>query len=147
MTVRPGSAVLLSDTDRRSRECVEQILHDHYGERARTIVPATAAAALPMVEAGEFDVAIVDSGAHDTRGLELIHKGLTLRPECPFIFMTSSQDSGLPLLALQAGAVGQLLEKADLTPDALLRSLRQAFHQSTVRCSVLESRIVSGPTS
>ena len=138
MTVR-SIRVLIIDTDHTFARSVDQILHDHLGERVRTIVPATAAAAIPMIEAGEFDIAIVDSGAHDTRGLELIHKGLTLHPECPFIFMTASQDSGLPLLALQAGAV-DILEKTDLTPDTLLRSVRQAFHRSTARCSVLEAR-------
>ena len=138
MTVHP-IRVLIIDTDHTFARSVAQILHDHLGERVRTTVPATAAAAVPMIEAGEFDIAIVDSGAHDTRGLELIHKGLTLHPECPFIFMTASQDSGLPLLALQAGAV-DILEKTDLTPDTLLRSVRQAFHRSTARCSVLEAR-------
>ena len=131
--------VLIIDTDHAYARSVEEMVREHLGDRARTTVATSTAGAIPLLEAGEDDVAIVDSGANDSRGLELIHKGLSLHPQQPFIFMTASRDAGLALLALQAGAV-DVLDKPGLTPDTLRRSLRHAFHRSTVRCSVLDAR-------
>jgi two-component system cell cycle sensor histidine kinase/response regulator CckA len=130
--------VLIIDTDHAHARSVEKIVRRHLGDGVRTTVATSTAGAIPLIEAGEFDVALVDSGAHDTRGLELIQRGLVLHPRRAFIFMTASQDGGLPLLALQAGAV-DVLDKTDLTTDTLLRSLRHAVHRSTARSALVEA--------
>jgi PAS domain S-box-containing protein len=130
--------VLIIDTDHAHARSVEEIVRRHLGDGVRTTVATSTAGAIPLIEAGEFDVALVDSGAHDTRGLELIQRGLVLHPRRAFIFMTASQDGGLPLLALQAGAV-DVLDKTDLTTDTLLRSLRHAVHRSTARSTLVEA--------
>ena len=72
---------------------------------AQITVAASIDEAVTLIGAGDYDVALVDSGAQDSRGLELIHDGLALHPYRPFILMTASQDPGLPLVAFHAGAV------------------------------------------
>jgi two-component system, cell cycle sensor histidine kinase and response regulator CckA len=131
--------VLIIDTDHAHARSVEEILGLQLGDGIRTTVATSTAGAIPLIEAGEYDIAMVDSGAQDSRGLELIQRGLALHPHRAFIFMTASQDAALPLLALQAGAV-DVLDKSDLTPDTLLRSLRHVVHRSTARHTMVDAR-------
>jgi PAS domain S-box-containing protein len=129
---------LIIDTDHAYARSVEAILRSHLGDGVRTTVATSTAGAVALIAAGEFDVALVDSGAHHSRGLELIQRGLVLHPRGVFIFMTASQDAGLPLLALRAGAI-DFLGKTEITPDSLLRCLRHAVDRSTARQSLLDA--------
>ncbi len=130
--------VLIIDTDLAYAQSVAEILRRHPGAAAATTVAASIDEAVTLIGAGDYDVALVDSGAQDSRGLELIHDGLALHPHRPFILMTASQDPGLPLVAFHAGAV-DFFAKTDLTPDALLRCLRHAVHRAAARGTVLEA--------
>ena len=131
--------VLIIDTDHAYARSVEEMLASRLGAGVQTNIATSTAGAIAMIAAGKYDIAVVDSGAQDSRGLELIQRGLLLRPHSVFIFMTASKDAGLPLLALHAGAV-DVLEKTDLTPDTLMRCLHYAVHRSTARCALLEGR-------
>jgi PAS domain S-box-containing protein len=130
--------VLIIDTDHSYARFVEEILRRHLGDAAATTVATSIDGAVTLIGAGDYDVALVDSGAPDSRGLAMIHDGLVLHPHRPFVLMTASQDPGLPLAAFQAGAV-DFFVKTELTSDALLRSLRYAIHRAAVRAATLET--------
>ena len=57
---------LIIDTDHAYARSVEAILRSHLGDGVRTTVATSTAGAVALIAAGEFDVAMVDSGAQIT---------------------------------------------------------------------------------
>ena len=68
--------VLIIDTDHAYARSVEEMLASRLGAGVQTNIATSTAGAIAMIAAGEYDIAVVDSGAQDSRGLELIQRGL-----------------------------------------------------------------------
>jgi two-component system cell cycle sensor histidine kinase/response regulator CckA len=137
--VRP-ERVLIIDPDLASAQSLEAFLRLHVGESTRTTIAASTDSAMLLIEAGDYDLALLDPSIDDAnRGLDLIHTGLALHPRRPFILVTGMQDSSLRGQALQAGAV-DVLDKADLTPGVLLRAIRLSFDRAAARDTLVEAR-------
>jgi two-component system cell cycle sensor histidine kinase/response regulator CckA len=136
--VRP-ERLLIIDADLAYAQSLEALLRLHLGEGTRTTIVTSTDSAMPLIEAGTYDVALLDSSIDTTNGLRLIRTGLALHPRRPFIVVTALEDSTLQARVLEAGAV-DVLDKAELTPEVLLRAVGMSFDRATARDILAEER-------
>ena len=80
------------------------------------------------IAAREHDVYLIDHYLPGTSGLELIEEAIASGNPGPFILVTGSDDPGLDVLAIRAGAV-DYLSKDTTSPETLERSLLLAIER------------------
>ena len=85
--------------------------------------------ALRILEEGTVDVGLLDLGLPDSRGLETFLAVRRHVPALPLVILSSSEDEGLALQAVQAGAQDYLMKGQIHGPDALARSVRHAIER------------------
>jgi DNA-binding NtrC family response regulator len=76
----------------------------------------------------EVVVVLLDLGLPDTNGLDGLREFRRSAPNMPIIVLTGISDLGVATEALKNGA-GDYLEKGELQPAALLRSIRYAIER------------------
>lgn len=94
--------------------------------------------ALPLIEACQHDVYLVDYrlGQHD--GLELLQKAIFRGCRAPMILLTGCADDDLDLAAMKAG-VADYLVKGQIDASLLERSIRYAIERNRALVALHES--------
>ena len=101
-------------------------------ERVRSLSDA-----LLRLSAGAFDAVLLDLGLPDSSGLETFGRLQHAAGDTPIVVLTASDDDGLAVAAVHAGAQDYLVKSA--TDAALLgRSLRYACERARLRRSLIE---------
>src|SRR6476619_3292414 len=101
-------------------------------ERARSLADATS-----RLAARPFDAILLDLGLPDSSGLDTYARLASVAGDTPIVVLTASDDDGLALGAVHAGAQDYLVKSA--TDAALLaRSLRYACERARLRRSLTE---------
>ncbi|MFZ2448538.1 MAG: PAS domain-containing protein [Syntrophobacteraceae bacterium] len=88
--------------------------------------------ALTEMRNGGYDIALVDYRLGDRNGLELLAQKGDMPRDIPVILLTGRGDPDLDREAMEAGAA-DYLEKSDLTPVLLERSIRHAIERHKSR--------------
>jgi two-component system cell cycle sensor histidine kinase/response regulator CckA len=84
--------------------------------------------ALTRLQTDRFDIILTDLALPDSRGLETFLKLQTEAKEIPIIVLTSLDDEGVGIKALQSGAQDYLIKK-DLHGGLLVRAIRYALER------------------
>jgi two-component system cell cycle sensor histidine kinase/response regulator CckA len=101
-------------------------------ERVRSLADA-----LLRLSAGGFDAVLLDLGLPDSSGLETFGRLQHAAGDTPIVVLTASDDDGLAVAAVHAGAQDYLVKSA--TDAALLaRALRYACERAQLRRSLTE---------
>lgn len=87
---------------------------------------------------GRFDVAVLDMGLPDSRGLDTVRRFVTLAPDLPFIVLTGLDDRDTGIAAVAAGAQDYLV-KGEVRGDVLERALNHAMERKRADAQVRES--------
>jgi diguanylate cyclase (GGDEF)-like protein len=77
---------------------------------------------------GSIDVVLLDLGLPDATGLDGLREVRRADPNMPIVVLTGLSDLGVATDALKNGA-GDYLEKGEIQPGALLRSIRYAIER------------------
>src|SRR5436190_20338247 len=101
-------------------------------ERARSLADASS-----RLAARGFDAILLDLGLPDSSGLDTYARLATAAGDTPIVVLTASDDDGLALGAVHAGAQDYLIKSA---ADAyhVARSLRYACERARLRRSLIE---------
>lgn len=99
----------------------------------------TTAAALEVVAAQRPDVVVMDLSLPDASGIEATKRLGQLHPGLPVLVLTTSDDDGSLLGALQAGARGYLVKGAGR--DEVLHAVRTDAHGGAVFSGDVAARI------
>ncbi|HKP74684.1 MAG TPA: ATP-binding protein [Longimicrobiaceae bacterium] len=113
----PGDARLIRETLRDAGSLAFELAH---ADRL--------AAALPALEAGAADVALLDLSLPDAHGLETVNRALAAAPGVPIVVLTGLDDETVAVQAVQAGAQDYLV-KGQVEPGTLARALRYAMER------------------
>lgn len=120
--------VLVVDDDPLYAEivCRQVSLGRSFGLSFSALEPAeTKRAALARIGAGGVDVAVVDLGLPDARGVEAVAAIATAFPELPMVVLTG--DDTLGAEAIDAGAEGYLIKGQLGLGEALPRAMAEAY--------------------
>lgn len=90
---------------------------------------ATYDEALEAIEHDKYDVYLVDNHLGDHTGMELLHHALANGCTKPIILITAYNDIEADISALKIGAA-DYLDKTEITPPVLARSLRYAVERA-----------------
>jgi len=101
-------------------------------ERARSLSEATS-----RLAARTFDAILLDLGLPDSSGLDTYARLASAAGDTPIVVLTASDDDGLALGAVHAGAQDYLV-KGVADADHVVRSLRYACERARLRRSLIE---------
>jgi len=96
---------------------------------------ATLAKAMALLEKNRFDVVLLDLSLPDSYGIETVHCIHTSAADLPIVVMTSLDDAGFGVQALQAGAQDYLV-KGHIDAHLLARSLRYAIERNRMQMEI-----------
>jgi signal transduction histidine kinase len=88
-------------------------------------------AGLEILDDGLVSVCLVDFRLGARTGLEFVREAQARAPEIPLILMTGFGDRAVDAGAIEAGAV-DYLDKSELTPALLERSIRHAIERASI---------------
>lgn len=86
------------------------------------------AAALTRIDVGRTDVVLLDLGLPDSTGIETLQCVRRAAPQLPVVVLSGSEDQGLAIRAVRAGAQ-DFLAKGLYTEELLRRSLRYSMER------------------
>lgn len=127
----PPLRVLLVEDDEDDYVLSRDLLAEAQGRRADITWAQTPEAAAAALEAGGFDVVLLDYRLGAETGLELLAR-LSVRPLPPVILLTGQSERDVDLAATAAGADDYLVKDA-LTPALLERAVRYAVARARDR--------------
>lgn len=130
--------VLLIEDDEEDKFLVSELLGEVTRTKYEITWVKTASAGITELQAGDFDVALVDYRLGADTGLDVLVA--VPRNETPCIFLTGQQNHETDLAAMEAGASDYLV-KGDLTADGIERSIRYAVERNVHLRSLLESEL------
>jgi PAS domain S-box-containing protein len=96
-------------------------------ERARSLADASR-----RLSAGDFSAVLLDLGLPDSSGLDTFRRIQAAAGETPIVVLTASDDDGLAVSAMHAGAQDYLV-KSSTDAQLLARSLRYARERARLR--------------
>jgi DNA-binding NarL/FixJ family response regulator len=106
-----------------------------------TVVAAGRLSAVAEAAAREtFDLALLDLGLPDSKGLETIRKAQEALPGLPIIVLTGQADEHLGLEAIRAGAHDYLV-KGGISGESLGRAIRYALERSRTEEALRQANI------
>lgn len=99
----------------------------------------TLAKAQALLEAGEFDVVLLDLMLPDTQGMNSLTKMQQVAPGMPIIIQTMLEDEMVAVKALELGACGYL-SKTKLDANLLIYAIRAAIERRRQLASIEQSQ-------
>ena len=137
----PGNSevrVLLVDDDREEYVVTKKYLRDaRTGTFQLEWVPSFGDALRAMKDT-HYDVCLLDYDLGERTGIELLNEMRSLRYDLPVILLTGRGSLELDLEAMQMGAF-DYLEKSDVTPVLLERSIRYTIENHRARAALREA--------
>ena len=129
-------ALLVEDDDAYAT-MLQRELAAESGLRSQSSVSAASRMPSSGSRRGAFDAVLLDLGLPDSSGLETFGRLQHAAGDTPIVVLTASDDDGLAVAAVHAGAQDYLVKSA--TDAALLgRSLRYACERARLRRSLIE---------
>ncbi|MBC8170663.1 MAG: response regulator, partial [Anaerolineae bacterium] len=127
----PAQKILVVDDNQASYNLICDFLAVIHNQRLNPVWAATYDEGLEHIQQQEFDVGLIDYELDKNNGLDFIRE--VIRRECPtpLILLTGYGNHRIDLEAMQAGAV-DYLDKTQLRPEVLERSMRYAVEQSRI---------------
>ena len=124
MNVIPTRVLLIEDNPGDAR-LIEEMLAEAGGspfelERAERLDTG-----LELLSQDRFDVALLDLGLPDSRGLDTLRRALSRAPDIPLVVLTGLEDEAVGLEAVGEGAQDYLV-KGKVGPELLSRSILYA---------------------
>ena len=116
----PGDAALM-------RAALEESLGAALVEHAETVADA-----LKIMDAGRWDVVLLDLSLPDSTGLETVQAMLPVAGHVPLVVLTGLESDDLALHAVRLGAQ-DYLNKNDITPPLLQRAIGYAIQRAKLR--------------
>lgn len=95
----------------------------------------TLAKAIDLVEKNRFDVVLLDLSLPDSYGIETVNRMHASAADHPIVVMTSLDDAGFGIQALQAGAQDYLV-KGHIDAHMLARSVRYAIERNRMQMEI-----------
>lgn len=143
MPPSPGSStideplhVLLVEDNRGDARLFHEYLQD--SSRAVTLHhEETLAAGLAALDAAMPSVIVLDLGLPDSEGAKTVRRCVERDPSVPVVVLTGADRLETALSALQAGAA-EYLQKDELTPSLVERTLRWAIEQHALKRQMRE---------
>ncbi len=124
----PALRVLLIEDSRSEAIYVERTLTRGGPYACKLTKAYTIATAIPLLEAQEFDIVLMDLRLPDVSGFSGLHAVQAVAPKVPVVILTNIDDEDTERAAMENGAQDYLLkERASLS--ALTRSMRHAIQR------------------
>ena len=121
--------VLLVEDDALDRRLVERLL----AKCSRPVEFAvdsvgSLSAAIECLDDGEYDIALLDLGLPDSRGIETVRSVIAAHPRLPIVVLTGCDDEETGLLAIKSGAADYLVKGQSLE-NLLVRTVLYALER------------------
>ncbi len=136
---RESLKILLVEDDPDDMVLVQDMLHDSLRPLCELHWVKTYDEALAEMNRRHFDVCLLDHRLGARSGLELLQEVNKERLTTAFIFLTGRGDYETDVDAMEAGAV-DFLDKSQITPLLLERSVRYAIHRKKSEELLLRAR-------
>jgi signal transduction histidine kinase len=117
--------ILVVEDDDLDFQIVSRSLRKSLSNGCTVVRASTYATGMQMLEAEPYDIGLIDNKIGPDSGLELIREATSIYPDMPFVMLTGEVSGGIDIDALDAGA-DDFLDKSDLTPELLRRTIRYA---------------------
>lgn len=101
---------------------------------------ATGNAALAAIEAGDFDVVVLDLSLPDRSGLDVLAHVKESKPRLPVLILSVSREEEFALRALRAGASGYLEKRS--APEELVTAIKRLAQGKKYLSIELAERVV-----
>lgn len=131
--------VLLIDDDEDDFANIRGILREIQRANYDLIWKPTFEEGIDALEAGGFDVCLLDYRLGEFTGLDLLRESKSLNLQTPVIFLTGQGDFDLDVLAMQSGAADYLI-KDQITAPLLERSIRYSMKNALDMKDLAEQR-------
>jgi PAS domain S-box-containing protein len=126
---RPTLRVLLVEDDEADHILTRECLREVTTTRMQLVWASTGARGLAEMTSGQHDVCLLDHRLGPVTGVELLQRARREGWRGPTILLTGQEDDSIDHLAQQAGAA-DFLQKSQLTPTLLERTIRYALQHS-----------------
>lgn len=80
---------------------------------------------LKLIEAGQYDVVILDIGMPGISGLEVLSRIVPVHPELPVLVLSGYPETELAVRTIRAGAAGYL--NKEMAPEELVAAIRRVI--------------------
>ena len=125
----PPLRVLLVEDDEDDYILTRECLRDVASPRVRLVWAQTGERGLAEMLSGQHDVCLLDYRLGPMTGVELLRRARREGWRGPTLLLTGQEDDAIDLQAQEAGAA-DFLQKSQLTPTLLGRTLRYALQHS-----------------
>ena len=133
--------VLMVDDDEDdyilTRSVLEEVEGSHYDLQWISDIDAGFA----KLDSGDYDIILMDYYFGGRTGVEILREAVAEGCTTPFILLTGLGDRDVDFAAMEAGAA-DYLEKDNLTPQLLERSIRYAVSAAQARTALLEKSVL-----
>lgn len=102
----------------------------------------TGAEALAMVNAGHWDLLLLDIGLPDMNGIEVLKRVKCDQPGLPVLVFSMYAEDDYAMAALEAGAIGYLPK--DSAPEEILAAIRRASSGERYLSPALAEKLLCG---
>jgi diguanylate cyclase (GGDEF)-like protein/PAS domain S-box-containing protein len=119
-------AILLVEDNPGDARLVQELLREVAGDGIRVEHKTRLADGLQCLHNARYDVALLDLGLPDGRGLDVVAQVRNAFPDVPIVVLTGSDDTELAMSAVKSGAQDYLI-KGRGDGDLLLRSIQYAI--------------------
>ena len=131
--------VLLVEDDALDRRLVERLL----AKCSRPVEFAvdsvgSLSAAIECLDDGEYDIALLDLGLPDSRGIETVRSVIAAHPRLPIVVLTGCDDEETGLLAIKNGATDYLVKNRSLE-NLLVRTILYALERQKQKKLILDT--------
>jgi len=135
--LRAIALLLVEDNPGDARLAREMLAEEPMYRFAVTQV-GTVAEAIAQLDAGPFDIALLDLSLPDTGGLEGLARLRTHRPSLPIVILTGQHDDRVALEALQEGAQDYLVKGIE-QGNYIARAVRYAIERKKAEMMLLDA--------
>ena len=129
-------SILLVEDNAGDARLIQEVLRGN--PIARLVWADSLAAAQTHLAQPDLDLVLLDLGLPDSQGLDTVARIVRAHPTLPVIVLTGSQDGGLALAALTAGAEDYLVKGA-IEPGVLVRSIQYAYERKRAEVNLREA--------
>ncbi len=135
----PLIRVLLIDDSPGDRRLIREMLARSRDVSFDVEFAETLSAGLRRLSAGDVDVAVIDLGLPDSKGLGTFERACQAAPQLPIVVLTDLNDEATAVQAVRDGAQDYLM-KSELDGNALGRALRYAIERKRTQHELLQAK-------
>jgi len=137
--VKEPIRVMIIEDDPGDARLLEEYLRDAFGTRVCCETVPRLADAKERLSSNSFDVVLLDMMLPDSWGPDAVNDLLSVKADIPIVVTTNLKDPSSALQCLESGAQ-DYLNKSEITPELLERTVRYALERSTLQRSIRGER-------